>query len=272
MLRRVHAALAAITVVVACSLTVGIDVAGACSCALVAPGDRLAEGTPALVGTVTAKQEVGPIGDPPMGTEYEYTVAVERAFNADLPQEIKLRGHTMGAACGFTWTVGQRVGAFLYREGDGWTTGSCNLVAPDKLIAAADAPPQPPVGPRVIGGDDQTWLRLRTFAGTQNVPGEGRLTVRPRGRVAIRTDRPAREVRITLAGLHGKPVGRSRLAVPRNDGRRLWTVRLPHKIRPRAKRLDVAVTYGDGSSATFVVGLTVKRPAASAACRERQPS
>jgi len=271
MLRRVHAALAATAVVV--SLTVGVDVAGACSCAFSAPSERLAEGSPALVGTVTAKREVGPIGDPPMGTEYDYTVAVERAFNADLPQEITLRGNTMGAACGFSATVGQRIGAFLNRDGDQWATNSCSLVAPDELIAAADAaPPPPPVVHDVIGGATDSWMRLRTSYGKTTVPGKGRLTVRPKGRIAIRVDSPARAVRVTLAGPRGKPLDRSRAASRKNDGRSLWTVRLPREIRPRAKRLDVAVSYSDGSSATFVVALTVKRPDSRAACAGRQPS
>lgn len=262
----------AIAVAVACSLTVAVDLAGACSCMPMDAGARLADGEVAFVGTVTAKQEVGPVGDPPMGNEYDYTVAVERSFNADLPEEITLRGNSIGAACGFSSTVGRRIGAFLYREDGRWTTYSCSLVPPDDLIAAADAPPPPPpLGvPQVVGGTPDSWLRLRTYFGKASVPGVGGLTVRTRGRVTIRVDRPAKAVRVTLAGRHGKPVGNSRRAHRRNDGRRLWAVRMPRRIPARTRRLDVAVTYSDDSSATFVVALTVKRDAArSAACPAR---
>ena len=45
----------------------------------------------------------------------------------------------MSGACGFTWEVGERVGAFLDREAAAWTTNLCSLVEPAELERRAGA-------------------------------------------------------------------------------------------------------------------------------------
>jgi hypothetical protein len=125
------------------ALAVVPGLAHGCSCVPMDAGQRLSAGTPAVIGVVIDKQGAGSVGDPPIDQFYSYTVRVERAFNADLGHELTIRGNTNGAACGFSWSVGQRIGAFLYRNGDRWETNSCSLAAPAALEAGAKEPTVP---------------------------------------------------------------------------------------------------------------------------------
>ena len=126
-------------VMLAVSVAVGADLARACSCAGIDPRDRLAEGEAAVIGKVTASKTAE---TSPSGQIVEYTVQVERAFNASLGEEVRVRGETNEGICGFTWKVGERVGAFLTRNGEHWTTGLCSLVSPRDLTAATKAYPR----------------------------------------------------------------------------------------------------------------------------------
>src|SRR5215217_4881230 len=123
-------------VMLAVSVAVGADLARACSCAFIDPRDRLAEGEPAVIGKVVASTTAE---TSPSGEVVEYTVRVERAFNEPLGEEVRVRAETNEGICGFTWNVGERVGAFLTRSGEHWTTGLCSLVSPADLTAATKA-------------------------------------------------------------------------------------------------------------------------------------
>jgi hypothetical protein len=119
---------------------VGVQRAGACSCAGVDPRERLADGEAALVGRVVAKR---PSQDVPFGEGYQYTVRVERQFHVELGSEVLLAAGANEGSCGFEWEVGERVGTFLQRDGGDWTTNLCQLVEPAELERALLPYPQP---------------------------------------------------------------------------------------------------------------------------------
>ena len=66
--------LAVTLILLAATTALGVDQAGACSCARLDPRDRLAEGDPAVLGEVVSRRAVG---DEPFDSVYEYTVRVE---------------------------------------------------------------------------------------------------------------------------------------------------------------------------------------------------
>lgn len=114
---------AGVVLALAIAAAIGVEIARACSCALLDPRDRLEEGTAAVVGHVTARRATDADG-----RGYAYTIAVERALNAELGAEVEVEAGANEGACGFTWMVGEPIGAFLYREEGRWTTNLCNLV------------------------------------------------------------------------------------------------------------------------------------------------
>jgi hypothetical protein len=125
------ARLAFVTLVALAASSVWMDVERVSACSCVRPDARewLADGMPAVIGEVVSKRPIA--GEP--GPTYEYRVRVEGQFNAELGAEITLSSASQEAACGFEWSVGQRVGAFLQRDGARWTTNLCLLVEPEKL-------------------------------------------------------------------------------------------------------------------------------------------
>ncbi|MDW5596406.1 hypothetical protein VSS74_18815 [Conexibacter stalactiti] len=269
--------------------------AQACSCApnrdLAA---ELAGGDPAVIGEVVARQVIARDGPsdpnvPSLDTSVAYTVRVERAFNGAFGPETTIVGRTNGGMCGFTWSVGQRVGAFVGRSGEAWGTSLCSLVDPAALIAAADTPPvqpptqppapptppTPPVPPTGDGGDTaKPAPTLRARRGTHVAEGGprtgttlDRLPAAAGERVRLRLDAPARSVRFALARANGKRLGSLRAARAVTGSRRTaWNATLPRVLPPRADRLLVTVDYGAGKRSTFAVGLgrPVRAGAASA--------
>ena len=149
-----------------------VDPAGACSCAGLDPRDRLAAGTPAVTGEVLSRRR---LDEQPGDTTFEYTVRVERAFNASPGSEIVITSGSNSGACGFTWRVGQRVGAFL-EEGEGrWTTNLCSLVEPAELERALDPYPRALGRGRValLAGGSFTKSRLMALDRRGRVLGYG---------------------------------------------------------------------------------------------------
>ncbi len=160
--------LAVTLILVAATAAVGVDQAGACTCAPLDPRDRLADGDPAVLGEVVARRATEPAG-------YAYTVRVEDAFNATLGAEVVIDGGSMSAACGFTWRVGQRVGAFLHREAGEWTTDLCSLIAPAELRRALEPYPRARGHGRValLAGGSFTKSRLMALDRRGRVLGYG---------------------------------------------------------------------------------------------------
>jgi len=247
--------LALVTLTCAGAAGVTADRASACSCMLMDPAERLENREPALIGEVTARKPVDPSGDLPPGAMYEYTVRVERELNVDLPETITLSSYVNGAACGFEWKVGQRVGAFLYREADGWATNLCLLVRPARLTAAADGRNRP------VKPDPR--LRLRVSSGGQAVraavgvqPALDRLHVRPGARIQLRSGTEAERIVFRFVGRDGKRFGKLRRARRVHGAERTWAVRLPSRLPSRAGRLGITVRYPGGRRIGFTVGLT----------------
>src|SRR5688572_22842386 len=89
------------------TLALGMERAGACSCADLDPRDRFESGEPALIGRVVSSgpsERNHPFGGPAT----RYVVRVERALNARLGEEVAVLGSDI-SVCGFRWRVGQRV-------------------------------------------------------------------------------------------------------------------------------------------------------------------
>ncbi len=102
-----------------------------------------------------------------------------------------------------------------------------------------------------------------TFCGDSAYPLEtrGRVPVHPGGRVHLKTNYRAGSV--TVAPVHfsrnGKRFseGDGRRARPSGDAGRAWTVRLPKRLEPRTRALDVFIRYPGRGDADFWAGLSV---------------
>jgi hypothetical protein len=247
----------------ACVVVLFPGLASACSCAPRSASDRLAAGEPAVIGDVVAITDLGPVGDPPYDHLYAYTVRVERAFNLDAGAEITIHGNTSGGTCGFTWSAGQRVAAFLYGTADRWSTGSCGLVAPEALEAAAAAP-DPENSPDEADGPVVRAFRGRraVIAGARSGNQLERLAVKPGVRIRIRLERPAQSVRGALARPNGKRVGRTRAAQAIGRSSVAWRTTLPRRLPRGADRLLVSIDYGT-ERAVRAVGLATRCRAGS---------
>ena len=77
------------------------------------------------------------------GEEALHTFSVDHAVKGSLGTTVQVRSHRDGATCGLEIAVGQRVGLFLDREGDAWTSILCQQIDPDELLAAAAPLPAP---------------------------------------------------------------------------------------------------------------------------------
>ena len=265
--------LAAALLTLAISVAIGADLARACSCAPTDPRDRLADGEPAVIGEVEARRTVE---STPAGEVFEYTVRVERGLNASLGPVVMIRGASNGGACGFRWEVGQRVGAFLWREGGNWTTGLCSLVSPAALAAATKP------YPRARGRGRVALLLGGSFAGARVMaldragrvlgygfgPGSvGELSVCPGARRSAElvhagagTTRVAvRELR-TLRVLRSLPAPRATTALRCADrsGRRLFAAGVHYpRANPRGRVRIARLTRGGPRRVAAAGGDTV---------------
>ena len=132
------------------ALLVPAELAGACSCAQIAPRDKLEAADAGVIGRVVKKTLVGR-PDRPLGQVYRYRVRVSSWLKRRLEAHIKLRQHNQSAACGFEWSRGERVAAYLYRRAGRWTTSLCGLERPavmrrlaGELTQQSISPPRPP--------------------------------------------------------------------------------------------------------------------------------
>jgi hypothetical protein len=167
-----RAALLALVVLTASLVWTDLERVAACSCVRPDPREWLAEGDSAVIGEVVSKRPVR--GEP--GPTYEYRVRVERQFNAELGAEIMLTSARQEAGCGFEWNVGQRVGAFLRRDGAKWTTNLCLLVDPRKLEEGLSPFPEPLGRGRaaLLAGGDFGAARLMALDGRGRIVAYGK--------------------------------------------------------------------------------------------------
>jgi outer membrane protein assembly factor BamB len=109
------------------------DRARACSCAEFTLESALAGGAAAFVGTPEAEVEDAPAGRLPEGPS-GWRFDVEAVVRGELPDRVEV-WPAGGGDCGPTFTVGQRVGVVLRRDGDRYVTDACGGVwLPDELL------------------------------------------------------------------------------------------------------------------------------------------
>jgi hypothetical protein len=139
---------ACVVVVVAASLTAGIEPARACSCALPDPRETLARGDGAFVGTLVSRRQVD--------QHAVLVFSVEKTLKGSIGGTVEVSTASNGAACGLEAPVGTRVGLVLERRGGAWHGYLCWQFAPEELLAAAlPLPPPNGRGPLalVVGGE-----------------------------------------------------------------------------------------------------------------------
>lgn len=112
--------------------------ARACSC-MGHPDLRASidESEAAFVGTLVERRDAGR-GE--FGGESIYVFEVEEWVKGDLGDVIEVRSASDGAACGFEFFDGERIGAFLRLERGELHGGLCTQVDADALLAAAHGP------------------------------------------------------------------------------------------------------------------------------------
>jgi hypothetical protein len=129
------------------SLAAAVEPARACSCVPPDPWAYLKQADGALVGRLVSRRETEE-------GRAVLTFRVERAVKGKIGGTVEVTTANNGAACGIETSVGQRIGLFLAREGDGWAGHLCWQVEPADLLAAAALPAPNGKGPMamVVGG------------------------------------------------------------------------------------------------------------------------
>ena len=131
--RSVRALALAVLVLAVASLAAAVDPARACSCVPPDPWSILKQADGAFVGRLVSRREADQ-------DRAVLTFRVERAVKGKIGGTVEITTANNGAACGIETTVGQRIGLFLAREGDRWTSTLCWQVSPEDLLAAAALP------------------------------------------------------------------------------------------------------------------------------------
>lgn len=128
----------------------------ACSCVRV--DDRslvevVSSADGAFVGTVRRIDGPGVIAQFFLyNADAAYHFEVEGVAAGRIGRQVVVRAGTQGASCGLELQAGDRVGLFVSRDDDEWTSGLCSMVDADELSALA-APPDPSIGPPI----DAAW-------------------------------------------------------------------------------------------------------------------
>jgi hypothetical protein len=146
-----------------------------CPCARPNPRAALAHGERAFVGTVVAKVAHWNANAVP---RFTYTIRIERGLNTKATGDVSVSAEVGTPPCEVDWNVGERVGSLLGPVPDGgdkwkfgWEVYGCQVVAPDRLLAAARPLRRPP------GRGKPAFLAYGRF-------GDARLmALGPRGRV-----------------------------------------------------------------------------------------
>jgi hypothetical protein len=155
--------------VVAGTLALGTKPAWACSCAPLNVRQTLAEVDGAFVGELVARQDpvmLGPVVGP--GTSV-FTFRVNRSFKGDLGEFLEVESASQGEACGLEVKEGDRIGLFLEKETDRWTSNLCLQVAPRALGRAAKSVGSGDAA-RAPGNAPNDTARSASDAGPQGSP------------------------------------------------------------------------------------------------------
>lgn len=126
--------LALAAAIVALGALVSTTGAQACSCIERTPREALRESDAAIVGRL-----VEVTGASPYSADYRYLV--RRVYKGGKGirggETVSVRSGIDGAGCGLPADRERWFGLFLYRSSGHWSGGSCGLVAPRQLSAAA---------------------------------------------------------------------------------------------------------------------------------------
>jgi hypothetical protein len=222
--------------------------AAACSCVPIDPWEAYARSDAAIVGVFLGKR--GPT---------TYLFRVEEDYKTDLPAEVEVKSAEYGASCGIEARVGQRLGLFLSRDGEQWSSNLCSQARPAQVRIAAKGLPKPngrgPIRFLVGGSFGPARVQALDAAGRTLAYGRGEgkvsaLAVCPGSRRSVevtgprlgvrdlRSFRLLKEVAIQLRGeyaadvhCHGRDafaalVGEERTRLVRIRGRNVKTIRL----------------------------------------------
>jgi hypothetical protein len=151
----------------------------------------------AFIGTLVNRRQAPqppPTGPAqPIGDDI-FTFRVDEAVKGALGNTVDVWSSSSGASCGLEIGIGQRIGLFLRRQGERWTSLLCLQVSPAALRDAARPLPRPDGrGPvRFLVGGGFGGARLIALDGRGRTLGYGsgsgpttRLSVCPRGRRAV---------------------------------------------------------------------------------------
>lgn len=124
--------LAALILAIAALLVQAVG-AGACSCALGDPRDRLSEARAAFVGRVLESRDGS-------GGVRIHRLAIEEVYKGSLPDTVEVRSDER-SSCAVSLRVGQRVGLLLRDEAAPYDVGICDEIKPAELEAATQPYP-----------------------------------------------------------------------------------------------------------------------------------
>jgi hypothetical protein len=129
--------LTAAVVSIVATLGVGVDAAGACSCAPESPSAKLATADGAFNGRLLDVTRAG-------GSEAIFRYRIGQVFKGRKRlrrgKTVKVHSSAFGsAACALPPETGKLYGLFVLREDGHWFGNSCNVVSPRQLRRAARA-------------------------------------------------------------------------------------------------------------------------------------
>ena len=127
--------LTAAVVSIVATLGVGVDTAGACSCAPESPSAKLATADGAFNGRLL---DVTPAG----GSEAIFRYRIGQVFRGKKRlrrgKTVKVHSSAFGsAACALPPDTDRLYGLFVYRDHGHWSGNSCNVISPEQLRRAA---------------------------------------------------------------------------------------------------------------------------------------
>ncbi len=130
----VRARLTVITVAAVLTvLLVGVDTAGACSCAFVTPKKQLKYADGAFIGRLLS------VGSAEGSTDAAFRYRVGRVFKGQFRRGrvVTVWSQYSGTTCGLPQGTGDLYGLFVSRQEGRWTSSLCGVLSPRKMRRAA---------------------------------------------------------------------------------------------------------------------------------------
>lgn len=109
-----------------------MSVASACSCADGDPREAIEAADAAIVGVVRVASAQREDDEP------RYRIEVEKPVKGSVGKVVTVHSTSDSTSCGLMLEVGSRNGLLLRRHGDRWVAGLCNVMDPDRLLAAGE--------------------------------------------------------------------------------------------------------------------------------------